>query len=106
MGCLSIVVVENKGKGRGRLWAIVQEHIDGELYPPSRRQVAKQMGVAPQTLSNWYNGLSSVPQREHLMALAELTGKPYRAVLRAALIDAGLLEEREGSAALRDVDSA
>lgn len=56
------------------------------------------MGVAPQTLTNWYNGLSRMPEREHLMALAELTGKPYRVVLRAALIDAGLVDDDDPTA--------
>lgn len=79
----------DKAKGQGRLWAILQAHIDAQAYPPSRRQLALRLGVAPQTLNNWYNGLNAMPSREHLRAVADLTGEPWRVVLLAALVDAG-----------------
>ena len=94
------MAMEKKRKpvpGTSRLWAIVQEHIDAQApYQPSRRQVAKYLGVSPQTLTNWYEGLSGMPSREHMMAVARGCNIPYAAVLRAALIDANLDEESEG----------
>ena len=81
--------MQDKGRGQGRLWAILQAHIDSQVYPPSRRQLAVKLGVAPQTLNNWHKGLTTLPQQEHLQAVSHLTGTPYRDVLRAALIDAG-----------------
>lgn len=83
------MAMQSKGKGQGRLWAILQAHVDSQVYPPSRRQLARKLDVAPQTLNNWYNGLSAMPLREHLQAVADLTNTPYRDVLRAALLDAG-----------------
>lgn len=81
--------MQGERASRTRLWAIIQAHIDAQVYPPSRRQLAHKLGLAPQTLNNWHKGLTSLPQRDHLKAVSELTGAPYREVLRAALLDAG-----------------
>ena len=76
----------------GQLWDIIQAHIDHSPYPPSERQVATRLGVAPNALSNWKN-LRRLPQPENLLRISSLTGTPYRVVLNAALHDAGYLEE-------------
>lgn len=89
MGWLSIMAMHDNDAGQRRLWAILQAHIDAQVYPPSRRQLAARLGLAPQTLNNWHKGLTALPRQDHLQAVAELTGTPYRDVLRAALLDAG-----------------
>jgi len=76
----------------GQLWDIIQAHIDHSPYPPSERQVATKLGVAPNALSNWKN-LRRLPQPENLHRIAQLTGTPYRVVLNAALHDANYLTE-------------
>lgn len=102
------MAMQSKGKGQGRLWAILQAHVDSQVYPPSRRQLARKLGVAPQTLNNWYNGLRSMPEVEHVRAIADLTGTPYRDVIAAALADAGYEIELppDGSAGESHPDSA
>lgn len=76
----------------GRLWAIVQAHIDQQPYPPSVRRVARHLGVAPQTVFNWRNR-RGMPSRENLERIAGLTGRPYSEVLEAALVDSGYLPD-------------
>jgi transcriptional regulator with XRE-family HTH domain len=105
------MAMSKDGRESGHLWAILQEHIDKQAYPPSRRQLAHRLGIAPQTLNNWHKGLTALPQREHLQAVAALTGHPYPRVLRAALLDAGYeteetLATRVTEAPSRDTDMA
>lgn len=70
------------------LWDIVQAHRD--RYGPSVSEVARRMGVGAQTLFNWRDRpLLAVPTVRVLRALSDVTGTPYREVLKAALIDAG-----------------
>lgn len=78
----------------GHLYAIVQAHID--KYGVREAELARRIGTQPQTVNSWKKrGVRAVPSR-HLMAnLAEVTGRPYVEVLRAALIDAGLLDVDE-----------
>lgn len=78
----------------GRLWDIIQQHIDGEQYPPSQRQVAKKLDVSPTTLGNW-RAPKDLPEFEHLEAISRLTRVPYRDVLDAALADTGYLRIRD-----------
>lgn len=75
----------------GRLWDIVQKHIDSAPYPPSERQVAAKLGVSPTTLANWREP-KKLPSRENLEAIAELAGVRYSVVLDAALYDTGYHE--------------
>ncbi len=75
----------------GRLWDILQQHVDEQLYPPSYRQLAAKLGVQPQTLLNWKHP-SALPSRANIKAIASLTRTPERDVLRAALVDTGYLE--------------
>lgn len=79
----------------GRLYDIIQGHIDAQApYPPSVRQVALQLGVSPTTVANWRH-IKQVPKREHLEALARVTGTPLQQVFEAAIFDAGLMIENE-----------
>jgi transcriptional regulator with XRE-family HTH domain len=75
-----------------RLWALLQAHRDTQPYPPSDRRIAARLGISPTALTNWRTGLSALPKRTNLEALAALAGVPYRQVLAAALHDAGYLD--------------
>jgi transcriptional regulator with XRE-family HTH domain len=79
----------------GKLWDVVQAHMDGEPYRVSQRQVALKLGISPTALGNWRQ-LRSLPEADHLRALANLTGTPYLRVLDAALEDAGYLPKAGG----------
>lgn len=72
----------------GRLWDIIQGHIDSVPYPPSERTIARKLAVSPTTLANW-RGPKKLPSRTNLEAIAELTGVSYSVVLDAALYDTG-----------------
>lgn len=72
----------------GRLYDLIQEHIDAQTYPPSERQVAKQLGVTQTTLSNWREPKRLI-DKEHLLAIAKVTRVPYHRVLDALLEDIG-----------------
>lgn len=79
------------------LLAIIDAYKDAHGQP-SDSSVARAIGVAPQTISSWRKrGIKEPPARETLRALATLTRLDYEAVvLRAALLDAGWLEESDG----------
>lgn len=84
----------------GRLWGILQRHIDESPYPPSEREVARKLGVSPTTLANWRNP-KRLPSRASLQAIADLVGVRYATVLEAALQDTGYHEVGEYRLALR-----
>lgn len=75
----------------GRLWELIQRHIDNAPYPPSERTVARKLGVSPTTLGNWRDP-KKLPTRENLQAIADLVGVRYAVVLDAALHDTGYHE--------------
>lgn len=56
----------------------------------SQAELARQMGVAQSAVSRWSAGRSA-PEYESCLRLAQLTGKPAAAVLRAAGHDPSLL---------------
>lgn len=72
----------------GKLYDLIQEHIDAQQYPPSERQVAKELGVTQTTLSNW-RAPKKLIAKEHLLAIARVTRNPYARVLDALLEDIG-----------------
>lgn len=72
----------------GKLYDLIQEHIDAQQYPPSERQVAKELGVTQTTLSNWRTPKKLIA-KEHLLAIARVTRNPYARVLDALLEDIG-----------------
>lgn len=77
----------------GHLWGLVQAYIDRQPYPPSVRQIAGKIEVAPTTLTNWGSSLTDLPKRRTLVAFADLAGLPYQTVLDAVLHDIGYLPE-------------
>jgi transcriptional regulator with XRE-family HTH domain len=80
----------------GKLWELLQRHIDAAPYPPSERQVAHRLGVSPTTLGNWRDP-KKLPTRENLQAIADLVGVRYAVVLDAALRDTGYHEATPAS---------
>lgn len=70
----------------GKLFDLIQAHIDGQEYPPSERDVARKLGVSPTTLANWRNPKKLI-DKEHLVSIAQVTGNPYIRVLDALLED-------------------
>lgn len=72
------------------LYDIVQRHQD--RWGPSAAEIARRIGAQPQTVSAWKTrGLTALPEKRFLVALAELTHTPYGDVLTAALRDCGYL---------------
>lgn len=72
----------------GKLYDLIQEHIDSQQYPPSERQVAKEIGVSQTTLKNWRTPVKLI-DKEHLLSIARVTRTPYHTVLDALLEDIG-----------------
>jgi transcriptional regulator with XRE-family HTH domain len=72
----------------GRLFELIEAHMDAQEYRPSERDVARAMGVSPTTLSNWREPKKLI-DKEHLLAIARVTGSPYLRVLDALLEDIG-----------------
>lgn len=77
-----------------RFVAIIDAYKD-EHGQPSDSSVARAIGVSPQTLSSWRSrGIKRPPEPETMRKLARLTKLDYEnVVLRAALFDAGWLDE-------------
>lgn len=74
----------------GQFYDLIQEHMDSQGYEVSVAQVAKKIGVSRQTVLNWREP-TKLPKREHLVAVARVTGVPYARVLDALLEDIGYL---------------
>lgn len=74
----------------GQLYDLIQQHIDSQGYEVSVAQVARKIGVSRQTVLNWREP-TKLPDREHLQAVARVTGVPYQRVLDAVLDDIGYL---------------
>lgn len=78
----------------GKLFELIQAHIDSQEYPPSERDVARKLGVSPTTLANWRNPKKLI-DKEHLVAIANVTGNSYMRVLDALLEDIGYATPRD-----------
>lgn len=70
----------------GRLFDIIQRHMDQQRYEISERQVARAIGVSPTTLANWREPKKLIAKK-HLESIAKVTGVPYERVLDALLDD-------------------
>lgn len=70
----------------GKLYDIIQTHIDAQPYEVSERQVALALGVTPTTMANWREPKRLV-SKSNLEAIARVTGVPYLRVLDALLQD-------------------
>lgn len=75
----------------GKLWDLIQGHMDAAPYRPSERQIAQKLNVSASTLQGWRE-LRRLPTRENLEAIAALAGVRYSVVLDAALYDTGYHE--------------
>lgn len=77
----------------GRLFEIVEEYRSRySPHEPTYSKVAEQVGVSRQTLLNWREPTKLI-DKEHLLALEELTGVPYQRLLDALLEDIGYLRK-------------
>lgn len=83
-------------KATGYLWAVIQEWLDAQPYPPSQRKVAERIGVGHSTITDWKYA-RTMPAVDDLKALAAELAVPYERVLNAALIDQGYREPPTGS---------
>lgn len=75
----------------GQLFDLVEAYRDRYApHEPTYSKVAEQLGVSRQTLLNWQTP-TKLLNKDHLVALADLTGVPYQRVLDALLEDIGYL---------------
>lgn len=89
----------------GKLYGLIQAHIDAQPYGVSERQVARAIGVTQTTLANWREPKRLIA-KEHLLAISRVTGVPYLRVLDALLDDIGYLREEGDPPADRGVKGA
>lgn len=74
----------------GRLFDLIQAHMDSQPYEVNVAQVAKKIGVTRQTVLNWKHPAKLI-DKDHLVSISRLTGVPYQRVLDALLEDIGYL---------------
>lgn len=74
----------------GRLYDLIQAHIDAQPYGVTAADIARRIGVSRQTVLNWKTPAKLI-DKEHLVAVAQITGVPYQRVLDALLEDIGYL---------------
>lgn len=85
----------------GRLFDLVEEYrARYSPHEPSYSRIAEQVGVSRQTLLNWKTP-TKLLDKEHIRALATVTGVPYQRVLDALLEDIGYLREDQEPIAAR-----
>lgn len=78
----------------GRLFDLIQEHVDSQPYEVTLSQVAKRIGVSRQTVLNWRTPTKLI-DKKHLVAISQVTGRSYETVRDALLNDIGYLTERD-----------
>lgn len=74
----------------GRLYQLIQDHMDAQPYEVRPADVARKIGVSRQTVLNWQTPTKLI-NKTHLQAIAKVTGVPYLRVLDALLEDIGYL---------------
>lgn len=79
-----------------KLIALIDEYKDSH-GGPSDSSIARAIGAKPQTISSWRTrGIRQPPAVDTLRELAALLGKDFETVvLRAALVDAGWVDDVE-----------
>lgn len=75
----------------GRLYDLLQAHMDAQPYEVTPADIARRIGVSRQTVLNWKTPTRLI-QRDHLIAISSVTGVPYYRVLDALLEDIGYLD--------------
>lgn len=75
----------------GRLFDLIQAHVDSQPYDVTMASVARRLGVSRQTVLNWRTPTKLI-DKEHLVAIAEVTHLPYAIVRDALLHDIGYLD--------------
>jgi transcriptional regulator with XRE-family HTH domain len=78
----------------GKLYDLIQEHIDRQPHGVSERRVARSIGVTQTTLANWREPKRLI-SKDHLRSISRVTGVPYQRVLDALLEDIGYLREED-----------
>lgn len=78
----------------GRLYDLLQDHMDAQPYEVTPADIARRIGVSRQTVLNWRTP-SKLVRKDHLLAIAQVTGVPYQRVLDALLEDIGYLHATE-----------
>lgn len=64
----------------------------------SEAELARRIGVSRENLRKWRtNGVSRLPDRTNLAAVARVIGRPYREILSAALFDTGYLTDTQAA---------
>lgn len=64
----------------------------------SEAELARRIGVSRENLRKWrINGVSRLPDRANLAAVARVISRPYREVLSAALFDTGYLTDDQAA---------
>lgn len=74
----------------GRLYELLQTHMDAQPYEVKPADIARKIGVSRQTVLNW-KAPTKLIDKDHLIAIAAITGVPYQRVLDALLEDIGYL---------------
>lgn len=69
------------------LMRLIQGHLD--RYGVTRSEFARRIGTRPQTIQNWKDKSTILPQPELLRGVANVIDAPYLIVLDAALVDSG-----------------
>lgn len=83
----------------GKFFDLIERHATAQGFQVSDRQLARRYDVSPSTIKNWRNPKGLI-DKEHLLAVSQVTGVPYHRVLDALLEDLDLLrEESDGNAA-------
>jgi transcriptional regulator with XRE-family HTH domain len=64
----------------------------------SEAELARRIGISRENLRKWRaNGVSRLPDRTNLAAVARVIGRPYREILSAALFDTGYLTDAQAA---------
>lgn len=85
--CLQIAGVYRKVCPVPELMRLIEGHLD--RYGVTRAEFARRIGTRPQTIQNWKDKTTILPQAELLRGVANVIDAPYLIVLDAALVDSG-----------------
>lgn len=82
----------------GELGRLIKTWANAQRFPPSQRELARELGVSQQLVSNWMRGNYKASLKpSHLAAVARMLGDPdpngriYQGALTSMLRDLGLV---------------